>query len=281
MRKVKAGDQVTLRVYADGEYRTVRVTAGRAGDVYKEGNRRGFVFSFGESPETFIVPPIAPMAPMPPMVPMPSTPLIAPRAWGGEHFHLEMDHDEIRRSLEQALEGARRVRPQIRPRVQIDAPAAVRAGVKAASAALPAVELLPAVDLGDLGTSLDALGAIDAVEAVDVGSIIESALEGYEDDDIVSATASGDAYEMDLPGLRLAKVTADLAGYLGEGSERGLVVLEADSRWEGLRAGDVLLSVNGRAVRSGDDARLSVDLDAETTLEVLRRGEKRTIVLER
>jgi serine protease Do len=72
LEKAKPGDDVSLRVWQNGAYRTVTVKAGRAADVYK--NRRGFSFSFGDGDGVFVMPPMAPMAPMLPAAP------IAPRA---------------------------------------------------------------------------------------------------------------------------------------------------------------------------------------------------------
>jgi S1-C subfamily serine protease len=68
LEKAKAGDDVSLRVWQNGAYRTVSVKAGRAADVYK--NRRGFGFSFGEGGDgVFVMPSVAPLAPAAPIAP--------------------------------------------------------------------------------------------------------------------------------------------------------------------------------------------------------------------
>lgn len=73
LEKAKPGDDVSLRVWQNGAYRTLSVKAGRAADVYK--GRRGFSFSFGEGGDgVYLMPPMPPLAPTAPRTP------IAPRA---------------------------------------------------------------------------------------------------------------------------------------------------------------------------------------------------------
>ena len=91
------------------------------------------------------------------------------------------------------------------------------------------------------------------------------------------AIGAGQRYVLELPGMRLAKVGADLADYLGAGAERGLLVLEIEDMWAPLKIGDVILAVNGRAVRSGDAAAVAMDTEGENTVEVIRRGQKITV----
>jgi len=83
-----------------------------------------------------------------------------------------------------------------------------------------------------------------------------------------------------LQGLRLARVNSDLAENLGRGSERGFLILDAGRRWSGLRAGDVLLEVDGRPVRDGDSARISLASSDAHTAAVIREGERRTVSVE-
>jgi hypothetical protein len=104
---------------------------------------------------------------------------------------------------------------------------------------------------------------------------------GEEWTGVASASASGDAYTLTLPGLRLTKVGDDLAEYFGDGSERGLLVLEAGEPWTGVRTGDVLLSVNGNRVRQGDVAALQFDSSRDNMVEVLRKGTRTTVEIPR
>jgi S1-C subfamily serine protease len=90
----------------------------------------------------------------------------------------------------------------------------------------------------------------------------------------------GDDATFMLNGLRLARVNNDLAENLGRGSERGFLILDASSRWSGLRAGDVLLSIDGRAVRDGSSARISLGSGDDHTAQVIREGQKRTVSLD-
>jgi len=75
----------------------------------------------------------------------------------------------------------------------------------------------------------------------------------------------------------LARVNEDLADYLGNGSDRGFLVVDAGRRWSGLRSGDVLLEVDGKPVRSGDGARIALDATDDHTAEVIRDGRRRVV----
>ncbi|HEY2066687.1 MAG TPA: PDZ domain-containing protein [Gemmatimonadaceae bacterium] len=79
-----------------------------------------------------------------------------------------------------------------------------------------------------------------------------------------------------LPGIRTSLVTNDLAGYFGDDSEGGLLVLDADVSWAPLRKGDVVLRVEGQPVTS---ARLRTALTQGQRVEVLRRARTLTLTL--
>jgi hypothetical protein len=79
-----------------------------------------------------------------------------------------------------------------------------------------------------------------------------------------------------LRGLRVTVVSDELEPYFGEGAARGLLVLEADESWAPIRAGDVIVRVDGRpatteALRDAREARQSSEI------EVLRR--RRSLIL--
>jgi S1-C subfamily serine protease len=94
------------------------------------------------------------------------------------------------------------------------------------------------------------------------------------------AVGSGRDYTLRFPGLRLTAVSDDLASYFGPGSENGLLVLDASDDWGDLRAGDVILSHNGRSVRrDGGGASLSIDHDESNEFEVLRKGKRMKITV--
>jgi hypothetical protein len=73
-----------------------------------------------------------------------------------------------------------------------------------------------------------------------------------------------------LRGLRVTVVSEELEPYFGEGSARGLLVLEAEESWAPIRAGDVIVRVDGApaTLESLRDARES---RRATEVELLRR----------
>src|SRR5688572_21651937 len=97
--KAKPGDNVELRVWSDGGYRTVRVTLGKASDFRQ--TRRGMSFHFDGDDVSFPRIHVAPMPPMPPMPPM--GPMI--------HGEFDVDFDIDTEAIgEAAREAARAVR---------------------------------------------------------------------------------------------------------------------------------------------------------------------------
>jgi hypothetical protein len=94
------------------------------------------------------------------------------------------------------------------------------------------------------------------------------------------AVWDGNEATFTLNGLRLARINSDLAENLGRGSERGFLILDASARWSGLRAGDVLLAVDGNAVRDGTSARISLAAGDDHTAQIIRDGQKRTVSLD-
>lgn len=82
----------------------------------------------------------------------------------------------------------------------------------------------------------------------------------------------------DVPGLSLSPVSEDLSDYFGDGSERGLLVLQADAAWSPIRNGDVILSVDGAPVNPSRlrDAR---DSRQPVRVELLRRRRQMTVTL--
>ena len=85
--------------------------------------------------------------------------------------------------------------------------------------------------------------------------------------------------DINFPGLRMTTVTPDLAGYFGAGSENGLLVLEASDEWAPVKTGDVVLTLNGRAVVKNKTASVSLDTGRDNTFVVLRKGKKITVVV--
>lgn len=82
-----------------------------------------------------------------------------------------------------------------------------------------------------------------------------------------------------LSGLTLASVDRDFAQQFGRGGEEGALVIRTNREWEPLRAGDVILTIEGRGVRDGDGLDISFDRRRDQRIEVLRSGRKETITL--
>ena len=109
--QLKPGENVTLKVYGNGQFRDLTLKVARAGDLPKG---RGGMFYMGDNfMGEFLMPPMTPMTPMPAMPAFPSRPPAvwsAPRAPSGT-MHYEMspdfhDLDAVRMELD-------RIRPQL------------------------------------------------------------------------------------------------------------------------------------------------------------------------
>ena len=122
--KLKPGNDVTLRVYADGRFRDVKMKVARAGDLPRS---RGMMIFSGVGPMAPmpVMAPMAAMAPMP-MAPMPMAPMPMmrvrpampatppePRAWiePTSDLHFEIG-PQIEAALHEAGTTLERVRPQ-------------------------------------------------------------------------------------------------------------------------------------------------------------------------
>ncbi len=88
-----------------------------------------------------------------------------------------------------------------------------------------------------------------------------------------------DGATLSLDGLSLASVDRDFAQQLGKGAERGALVLRTRANWEPLRAGDVILSIEGRPVRNGNALDVTIDRSRDQRLEILRSGRQQTLTL--
>jgi serine protease Do len=119
---LKPGDNVTLKVYSNGQFRDVTVKAVRAGDLPRSG---GSMFMYDGGPGDFPMMPAMPMMPSTPMTPM--APMSPMPDWG--RFELiapmarlrEMDMPELRRSLDGVRDQLRTIRPQLenlRPQIE-------------------------------------------------------------------------------------------------------------------------------------------------------------------
>ncbi len=83
-------------------------------------------------------------------------------------------------------------------------------------------------------------------------------------------------------GVRIESLNPDLASALGTGSERGVLVLEVlggtPAEKAGIKAGDIIVSVDREVVSDADDLVSALrDEDGAVSIGVVRRGVKRTI----
>ena len=259
MDKVKAGDVVELRVYRDGQTRTVKVTSVKAGDLPGDGN----AFFFGDAPGAMTLPRIArpPDGPMPPIPPTPPSPPLNFR-WnddGEVRFRIDPrirgEVEEGMRGLERGMIDLRHALPRIRTRIEDDiddsAPTAAEAP-RARVRSAPAIAFL-----GD--------GSLASVRPVR-GPTSVGMWSGDDEPGTIRVN-----------GLQLTKVEGDLAAYFGAGSDQGLLVLAASDEWAGVREGDVILRVDGRAVREGDAVRVSVGGRDAHDVQLLRAGKRLTL----
>ena len=230
MRSVKPGDKVQLRVWSGGQTKNVTITAAKASELYKTDRR----FRFGPMTMGFDGGPvIAPMPPMPAMPTMPPMPAVAPHV---RINSLDMDDEQLDDAsvdVDRALEEARAsVAPRALPRT------------KASRAVMSSAANLAA--------------------AAPVAAAVWS-----DDAEMRSADEARESGRIMIPGLSLAPVTRELAEYLGKGSEQGYLVLESSGQWDALHPGDVIISIDGTAVR---DAAITTD-DGHDYV-VLRKGRR-------
>ena len=246
LRKLKAGDEVELRVFSAGQYKNVRIRTQAREDVYSsEGRSRAFIGTSLRLPEILGHPGERMRIVVPPDVRM-RTP--DPRM----RIHGVPDPRDLQ------LQGTPAPRAPARTPV-VTAGYTPDASAQAGRSFAPWTDQLPVSQRIGVGVPSES----------DPGMPVASG--------IVMATGSGQHYVIELPGMQLAKVGADLADYLGDGTEQGLLVLEVDDVWAPLRSGDVVLAVNGRAVRRGDAALIALDTAGANTIEVIRRGRHLTL----
>jgi S1-C subfamily serine protease len=82
----------------------------------------------------------------------------------------------------------------------------------------------------------------------------------------------------DVPGLSLSTVSDDLSDYFGDGSAGGLLVLQAESSWDPIRPGDVILNVDGSPATI-DRLRDAADARRPVRIDLLRRRRQMTVTL--
>jgi len=247
--RLHPGDDVDLRVYANGRYHDVKLRAARAADLPR---RRGTFIMSGDAMG-----------------------LMAPGI-----FPLNIDGaligGEVRRSIERAMEGASRAlegggRGFDRSRIWQDQD----------DEREPRVEPIEPMHIEPLEPSR--LRRPTPLKVPYSSALLR---ERATRDEMMSAAmrdGASNSAALDIAGLRMVPVGTELAAYLGKGSERGLLVVEAPG-WarSALRAGDVVLSIDGRPVRSddGSDAvTVALPRFRDAQLDILRDSVHHSVAL--
>ena len=298
LAKVSVGEDVELRVVSSGQSKTVRVKPVRAADLPRQ---RGGVMIIGDGAvgigDIF---PALPSITIPPMAPR------APRVFEfdgnlNDGIRMRLDPGARIEIEEQAQDAVRRARDAARDaleriqRFRFDydrranelettepavpsTPAPAAAPARARGSARIAAAEAPAGFGYGYGTSEGGSVAVAYTpEAVPVVSTVGTT---YAEPAIATGSIgvwTGDDAAFSLQGLRLARVNDDLAENLGRGSERGFLILDVGRRWSGLRAGDVLLELDGRSVRDGASARIALGAGANHSASVIRDGRRRVV----
>ena len=262
--RLHPGDNVDLRVYANGEFRTVRLRAARAADL----PRRGRAFIIGGDG----------MGMMPGMGPG-ALPL---------DFDGAMIGEQVRTAIERAMDGAGRAlegmgRGLERARAHWQDDEERPKHIEPMEPMEPMhVEPMEPIRIEPLEPS-----RMRRVAPFKVPYATSVLLDDSSGAPIVTTAErsreSSKRAAVDVAGLRMVPVGSELSSYLGKGSERGLLVLDVPE-WAGhtLRAGDVVLSIDGSPVRSAnrlDEVTVALPRFREAQLDILRDGVHHTVTL--
>ena len=254
--KLRPGDNVDLRVYSNGDYRTVRVRVARASDLPR---RRGFMIS-GDGMGMGMG-----MGMMPGALPL--------------EFDGAIIGEQVRSAIERAMTGAGRAlegvgRGLSRPRQWQD------------DEELPKkrVEPIEPIRIEPLEPSRMRRLAPMKVPFTSVlldDSSINAPMVAAKI--AVDREPGENPSALNIAGLRMVAVGKELAAYLGKGSERGLLVIDVP-QWaaSALRPGDVVLSVDGTRVRAdegSDEVTVALPRLREAQLDILRDGVHHSVTL--
>lgn len=261
--RLRAGDNVDLRVYANGEFHTVRLRVARAADLPHRHNAfiiggDGMGMGMGMFPEAMSL-----------------------------NLDGALIGEQVRRALEgamsnagRALEGVGRGLDRSRLRWQNDDSDEVR------PRRVEPIEPVEPIHIEPLEPSrlrrvspprVPFTSALLDDSSISAPAVAAKALL------LRSRDANADAAAIEVAGLRMVSVGAELATYLGKGSERGLLIVGVP-QWarNSVRAGDVLLAIDGTAVRADEGSNeVSVSLPRfrEAQLDILRDGVHHSVTL--
>lgn len=289
IEKLQPGANAELRVYSNGQYRNVTVKAVKRSELKQGGGIS--IFHSGGSTGVF----------MPPMIDMP-----------GFRFEMNHDvGDEVRQRIEETLRGREIQLRSLRERMSDDGINLrdLQDRLRGNGSLLELQELLRTLperirisgdSVGDDANRLELEQGFRKFEPAGAAPFRSAALTGFggvaagqfattfdaqpfftraaqRSSGTATYSRSGDPSTQGavfmVAGVRLSPINAQLASYLGAGSERGLLVLEIDDTWSGLIAGDVLLSIDGHAVNQRGDTFVFIDETKDQPIEILRGGE--------
>jgi S1-C subfamily serine protease len=252
--RLHPGDNVDLRVYANGEFRNVRLRVARGSDLRHRGamiiGGDGFGMSHG-------------------------LPLDFDGALVGEQVRTAIE--QAMEASGRALEGVGRGLNRARIRMQDDEEPSRRR-----IAPMEPMDPMEPIRIEPLEPSRFRRPApmrVPFTSALHDDSSVNAPMVAAA----IDRGRTSNAAALDISGLRLVSVGSELASYLGRGSERGLLVVDVP-RWAqgSVRAGDVLLSVDGAPVRSGDggdEVTVSLPRFREAQLDILRDGMHHSVTL--
>lgn len=260
--RLHPGDNVDLRVYANGDFRTVRLRVARAADLPRRrntfiigGDGMGMGMGMGMAPEA---------------------------------LRLNIDgaviSEQVRSAIERAMDNAGRALEDIgrgfnrtRIRSQSDDEERPRRIAPIEPIEPIHIEPLEPSRLRRFAPKAPITSALLDDSSLSAPVVAAAALARNRSNE------SGTSATIDISGLRMVPVGNELATYLGKGSERGLLVLDVP-QWARtvLRAGDVLLTVDDTPVRArdgSDEVTVALPRFREAQLDILRDGVHHSVTL--
>jgi len=266
--RLRPGDNVDLRVYANGDLRTVRLRAARAADL----PRRGRAIIIGDG-----------MGMMPGMTPG-ALPLDFDGALIGE---------QVRTAIERAMDGAGRAlegmgrglgRARLRWQDDDELPKRIEPMEPLRVEPMEPMRVEPIEPIHIEPLEPSRLRRVAPPKIPYTSALLDDS--SINTPMVAAATRTRErsrAAALDVGGLRMVPVGSELSSYLGRGSERGLLVLEVpDWATRALHAGDVVLSVDGSPVRPigrSDEVTVALPRFREAQLDILRDGVHHSVTL--
>ena len=251
---LRPGDDVELRVYANGRFRTVQLRAARASEL----SRRHGAFMITGGGFGMLAPELPPMG-----------------------FDGGLIGGQVRDAIERAMEGANRALEGVgrgleRTRIYFNDDMPDEA---------PRAEPIEPVHIEPLEPSqlmrLRVPAPLPPVRAAVLGDTDARAVTAAAVAMTDAAVGPREANALDIAGLRMVPVGRELASYLGAGSERGLLVVDVP-QWARavVHTGDVVLRVDGRDVRpTSDEVTVALPRFREAQLDILRDGVHHSVTL--